>query len=97
MKILKLASSYIRQGRVSDAIEAYRNANYPYALRLSQEAVELSLKASLILIGIEYPKIHDVSGILKLYRERFPKWFRSEIDFLAETSSRLAIKREISF
>jgi len=39
MKILKLASSYIRQGRVSDAIEAYRNANYPYALRLSQEAV----------------------------------------------------------
>ncbi len=54
MKIWKLAASYIRQAeaRVKDASDAYKNKNYPYTLRLSQEAVELSLKASLRLVGI---------------------------------------------
>lgn len=99
MKLLRLASSYIRQAgaRVRDASRAFEEANYPYTLRLSQEAVELCLKASLRLVGIEYPKIHDVSDILKLYRDRFPDWFKREIDYLAETSRKLALKREISF
>jgi len=71
--------------------------NYPYALRLSQECVELSLKASLKLTGIEYPKVHDVSDVLLDHRDRFPHWFRAEIGFMAETSSSLAAKRELAF
>lgn len=99
MKLIKLALSYLRQAeaRVKDAKDAYDDKNYPYTVRLSQEAVELCLKACLRLIGIEYPKVHDVSEILLIYKERFPEWYRKDIDFLAETSKVLAKKREISF
>ena len=99
MKVIRLALSYIRQAeaRVKDAREAYSEENYPYAVRLSQEAVELCLKAALRLVGIEYPKVHDVSEILLMHSERFPEWFQREAEYLAESSKVLAKKREISF
>jgi len=98
-KIIMLASAYLRQAysRLKDAKDALNDKNYPYALRLSQEAVELSLKASLRLVGIEYPKVHDVSDILLDVGDRFPKWFMSELRFLAKASYILASKREIAF
>ncbi|RLI23707.1 hypothetical protein DRO58_08680, partial [Candidatus Bathyarchaeota archaeon] len=60
MRLLKVAKSYLRQAkaRLEDAKEAFLESNYPYAVRLSQECVELSLKAVLKAVGIEYPKIH---------------------------------------
>ena len=99
MRLVRVASSYMRQAssRLEDAEEALEEGNYPYALRLSQECVELSLKASLKLVGIEYPKVHDVSDILLEHRERFPGWFSEEVDFMAEVSSTLAAKRELAF
>ncbi len=98
-RLIKLASSYLRQAssRLKDSREALEDNNYPYAIRLSQECIELSLKASLRLVGIEYPKVHDVSDILLDAKERFPKWFREKIEFLAEASSILSAKREIAF
>lgn len=65
LKLLKIAKSYLHQAeaRLNDAKDALLEANYPYAVRLSQECVELSLKASLKIVGIEYPKVHDVSDI----------------------------------
>ena len=55
MNLVKLARSYLRQAksRLKDAGEALIDENFPYALRLSQECVELSLKSSLRLVGIE--------------------------------------------
>lgn len=99
MKMLRLAKSYMRQAsaRMEDAQKALKDENYPYGVRLSQEAVELSLKASLRLVGIEYPKIHDLSSILKMVEDRFPDWFKGEVTFLAETSKNLSKKRELSF
>ena len=47
-------------------------------------------------VGIEYPKIHDVSDILVDLRERFPEWFRVELGFLRESSKVLVKMREIS-
>ncbi len=96
--MLKVARSYLRQAkaRLEDAKEALPEANHPYAVRLSQECVELSLKAVLKAVGIEYPKIHDVSDMLMEVRERFPEWFRAEVDFLRESSKILVKKREIS-
>ena len=97
--MLKLASSYMRQAeaRVKNASRAFEDGNYPYTLRLSQESVELCLKASLRLVGIEYPKVHDVSDILVKYVDRFPEWFGREVGFLSETSKKLVMKRELSF
>ncbi len=98
-RMIKLAESYIGQAeiRLKFAIEAFKFGNYPYALRLSQECVELSLKAALRIIGIEYPKVHDVSDTLLDFKDKFPEWFRSEINFMAKVSIILAGKREIAF
>jgi len=98
LRLIDVARSYLRhaEARLRDAQEALAEGLYPYALRLSQECVELSLKAALRIVGIEYPKRHDVSDVLVMAKERFPEWFRDEIDFLADTSRRLAKKREVS-
>lgn len=97
MKLLKIAESYLRQANamIKDAKEALNDGLYAYALRLSQEAVELSLKAALKLVAVEYPKKHDVSDVVIEVKDRFPEWFRSEIKNIADISRRLAAKREI--
>ena len=96
--MLKVAKSYLRQAkaRLEDAKEAFLESNYPYAVRLSQECVELSLKAVLKAVGIEYPKIHDVSDVVFEVKDRFPEWFKAEMDFLCESSRVLVKKRELS-
>jgi len=98
-RLIKLASSYLKQAssRLKDAREALEEGNYPYALRLSQECVELSLKAALRLVGVEYPKVHDVSDVLIEVRSRFPEWFKREIDLMADASTVLVAKRELAF
>jgi HEPN domain-containing protein len=95
---LRVAKSYLRQAeaRLEDAIEALEEENHLYAVRLSQECVELSLKAVLRVIGIEYPKVHEVSDLLLEFSERLPEWFRAEIGFVRESSKILYKKREPS-
>lgn len=99
MNLVKLASSYLRQAksRLKDAGEALGDGNFPYALRLSQECIELSLKASLRLAGIEYPKVHDVSDVLLSVKDRFPAWFAEKVDDMARISASITMKRELAF
>ena len=98
MRLIKIAEAYLLQAkaRLKNAEEAYPEKNYPYAVRLSQECVELCLKAVLKAVGIEYPKIHDVSDVLVEVKQRFPAWFHAEIGFLSESSKILVKKREPS-
>jgi len=98
LRLIKLAESYLRQAeaRLRNAEEAHAERNYPYAVRLSQECVELSLKAVLKAVGIEYPKVHDVSDVLMEVKSRFPDWFQTEVGFLSESSRILVKKREPS-
>ncbi len=93
-----MARSYLRQAeaRLEDAEDALEEENHPYAVRLSQECVELSLKAVLKSVGIEYPKVHEVSYVLEEVGDRFPGWFRAEIGYMAESSRLLFKKREPS-
>jgi len=90
-----LARDYLRraEARLSSARYALSQGYYPEVVRYSQECVELSLKACLRLVGVEYPKVHDVGDILRAESMRFPSWFREEIDRLAEVSRDLAEKR----
>jgi len=93
-----LARSNIRQAidRLKYAGEALRSGNYPYVIRQCQEAVELSLKGALRLVGIEPPKWHDVGPVLKRERDRFPTEFRNYIDKLASISRSLRKERELA-
>jgi len=98
LRLIKVAEAYMRQAeaRLKDAEEAYPEENYPYTVRLSQECVELCLKAILKAVGIEYPKVHDVSDVLLDVKRRFPEWFQAETGFLSESSKILVKKREPS-
>jgi len=95
---LELAKSNLRQAeeRIRHAKEAVEEGNYPFVVRQCQEAVELALKASLRLGGIEPPKWHDVGPILKRERDKFPKWFHEKIDELASMSRSLRKERELA-
>lgn len=93
-----MAQSYLRQAeeRIKHAREALEGGNYPYVVRQCQEAVELLLKASLRLVGVEVPKWHDVGPVLRREAHRFPEWFQAEIPILARISRKLRREREIS-
>jgi HEPN domain-containing protein len=93
---ISMAYSYIKQAleRIRHAEEALNAGSYPYVIRQSQEAVELLLKASLRLVGVEPPKWHDVGPVLRREAGRFPSWFQEKIPGLARISRKLRRERE---
>ncbi len=94
----EMAKSYLIEGeiRLKTAKIALENGNFAYAVRSSQECVEMSLKGVLRCIGIEPPKWHDVGIILRKEGHRFPEWFIENIDRLALASRELRREREPS-
>ncbi len=67
------------------------------AIREPQELVELALKGLLRGCGVEAPRIHDVSEVLLLVRDRLPDGLASEADRLAEISKELRRDLELAF
>ena len=98
MRMDLLAKDYLERARnrVIDATSALARGAYPEVVRYSQECVELSLKAVLRIVGIEYPKVHDVGDILEFHSDRFPEWFKTHILELKRISMDLSQKRGIS-
>ncbi len=92
------ARGLLQQARERHLVMArvLQDGAYAFTVRLSQECVELALKAALYFVGIDIPKWHDVGSILKDNRHRFPDWFAQEIDRYAQTSERLREEREPS-
>jgi HEPN domain-containing protein len=90
-----MAMDYMRRAksRLIDAESAFKRGDYPETVRYSQECAELSLKASLRAVAVEYPKVHDVGDVLKVCRNKFPDWMQREVDRLAEISRDLSEKR----
>ena len=95
MRFRELSRSYFKQGRARyrTAKLAYDQRNFPYSVRQAQESVELVLKGALKLVGVEHPKLHDVSEALLSNIDRFPKRFQERVDQLAKISKQLARKR----
>ncbi len=95
----QLALSYLEDAKYSleEALRAYNRGYYHRAVRRAQECIELCLKALLRLYGLEYPKTHDVSSILLLHKDRFPKWFARHIPLIAKISTELVQQRAPSF
>jgi HEPN domain-containing protein len=95
MRTDSMAMDYLRRAksRLIDAGSALERGDYPETVRYSQECVELSLKACLRAVAVEYPKVHDVGDILKICSGKFPDWLKKEIDTLAEISRDLSDKR----
>ena len=83
---------------LKEAKRAYQSSLYNIAVRRSQETVELALKGLLIILGIEYPKIHDVGTVF--YEQAKAKGIKIEekdLEKIKFVSSQLAKEREASF
>lgn len=95
MNTRRMALDYIKRAErcFKEAKLAFNDEDYPMTVRRSQECVELSLKAVLRSIGIEYPREHDVGKALEVAKEKFPDWFSSKIPRFAEISRDLSKKR----
>ncbi len=86
---------YIRRAKscFRESKAAFDEEDYPMTVRRSQECVELSLKAVLRGIAIEYPREHDVSKALEMVKGKVPNWFSSKIPEFIEISKDLSNKR----
>ena len=95
MSMDDFAKDYLKRAgeRLLAGEAAMARGSYPEVVRYSQEATELSLKAVLRSVGIEYPKVHDVGEILVLYKDRFEGWFAKEVERMAVFSAEMMRKR----
>ena len=70
---------------------AVQDGDFNMVVRRAQEAVELVLKGALTLLGIEYPKIHDVGKVFADVVQRKVGTMESEIlEKIIHISTRLS-------
>ncbi len=98
MNSKEMAESYLMEGeiRLKTARSALEDRHFAYAVRQSQESVEMALKGALRYVGIEPPKWHDVGIILRKEAQKFPEWFTENLDLLTLISRELRREREPS-
>jgi HEPN domain-containing protein len=99
MRNRTLAADYVRRAAVRlRAIDVlYEAGSWADVVRESQEVVELALKGLLRAVGVDPPRVHDVSEVLKAERSRLPASLSGDVDRLAEASRTLRRDRELAF
>lgn len=99
MRVDELTLSYLKKAQVRfKALFFYKeNGAYSDVVREAQELVELLLKAVLRAVGVEVPKIYDVSRTLEKHRLLLPPILADSLDGIKSISKRLRKERELSF
>jgi len=95
----ELARDYIRRAAVRlQAVEVlFQAESWADVVRESQEIVELALKALLRSVGVDPPRIHDLSAVLDGEAHRLPDDVRAELETLKRASRDLRRDRELAF
>lgn len=92
------ASAHSLAARILGEAKRYRNDGaWSLTIRRSQEVVKFTLKGVLRLLGVEVPRVHNVSGFLRRYRDRLPPFLADNLDQITRISRTLREEREISF
>ena len=73
--------------------DALRGERYDDAVYCAQMCAEQASKAALTILGIEYPKVHDVSKAMKAVETKLPKWFKERLDQICFILTDLAERR----
>jgi len=99
MQNVDLASDYVDRAEIRlRALDVLFEAeSWADVVRESQEVVELALKGLLRSCGIDPPRVHDVSDVLRAERERLPEDLQEELDKLTGISRELRRDRELAF
>lgn len=86
------------EGKMEEAERWYARRDWNMTIRSCQEAVELALKGALHVLGIDYPKVHDVGLI---FRQRVTSKIETapieDLERIAEASKWLDERRTLSF
>lgn len=92
MRNVRMAKDYAERAMwvLREAEQALAAGNYAISVRRSQEALELSAKAALRRLGVEYPHEHDVSEALDAVSSRLPDDLRERLDEIKELLAELA-------
>ncbi len=100
LNVQEIAEAGIRRAArwLQGARRALEDERWDDAVYNAQMCAEQSAKAVLLVLGIDFPKEHDVSApLLRLKQHRsLPDWFRAEIDGMARTVSELAEERGLA-
>ncbi len=92
-----MAISYIKRARNSlrEGKGAFNCEDYPEAMKLSQDCVQLSLKAALATVAVDVPFKHDFSDAFSMVKEKFPDWFSCKVPEFTDIAGNLK-KRKIA-
>jgi HEPN domain-containing protein len=95
----RLAEDYLQQAKVRlEALDLFLDrGRYDAVIREGQAIVELVLKGFLRSLGIDPPRLHDVSATLMGCRERLPPYVADELEAIAEMSTFLTAERSQAF
>lgn len=95
----RLCLSYLKKANVRvKALQFYHDhKDYSDVIRETQEVVELLLKALLRGLGLEVPKVHDVSRNLQQNKDKLPPVILKNLDEITKISRQLRKDRELSF
>lgn len=95
----KLTEDYLKRSELRIRVLRFYfdHKGFPDVVREAQELVELLLKAVLRHIGIEAPKVHDVSKTIIKYINNMPRSIRENIEEIARISKYLRKERELAF
>jgi len=98
MNSYEMAEDYLKRGGrcLGEAEEAFRDCDYPMAIRRSQECIELCIKGILRAASIEFPREHDVSDVLINTEWRgigSPGWFVDRVESMAKIMREITPKR----
>jgi len=80
---------------LGNALRCMDEGDHTGALKYFQESSEYAAKAVLIAYALDYPRIHGVGRFILENRERFPEWFKLELDEMAEVVDALARNRSM--
>ena len=99
MRNRDLAADYVQRAAVRlRALDVLFEAeSWADVVRESQEVVELALKGLLRSCGVDPPRLHDVSDVLRAERKRLPAEVGAELDTLTAISRDLRRDRELAF
>lgn len=95
----RLTTAYLEKAavRVKALKFLHSEKGYSDVVREAQECVELLLKAVLRYFGMEVPKTHDVSRVLKDQQGLLPPLLKDHLDEIVSISRTLRKEREMAF
>lgn len=95
----RLSQSYLKKAaiRLKTLRFMHNEAGYSDVVREAQECVELLLKGLLRHLGIEVPKTHDVSSVLRIHQDKMPDIIQKNLNEITIISRTLRKERELAF